>query len=1068
MRALRLALVLSVLGTATPTLPAAEGPSHERPYFMPESERQRIHRLVAAEPWAGEARSRIEEAARKGDGFRAAWLYALERDAAWLPAARRFLAEKYGERSWWVTRARAAFADPKFFTGGTKDGSTIYYDTDITALLAFDWAYPGLDPADRRAFAAGIRAWSDYKRRAMDAWVQTPNLVFKPTYTVALAGLATNDPELIEWGFHRTKPWGPRLGGVFEVLKEMLRDGGPWLEAPIYPIAHQDLQALATLAWARSLWDGQDWFAREVAPGASVKGLMDYYLDSAYPLERTGSGAGRIRIATYGDGATNAKGDLFLVDAGAEPGGLNAHAALAAAHRASGDPRYAAFLALVPGFTPDLMLGGRALGPGPAFPAAPSKVWPTYGLAMLRSDETPGYFRNPRALAAFLLGSRGYGHDHRDKLALIFHGANRLLYPDYNAIQYENAELGWTRSTPSHSTVMVDEREAGDAAITGLASDFSQEVKFVSFATEAVYEGVSESRSLFLTSGYLLDLFRLSSAVPHTYDYLLHAFGEARPAAPEALVPSDELTRRYWLVEGQRTVTTAGPFTVDFVQQGAPETAVRVRLAATPRTTAGIGRWGDELARRVRESGHGRLDAIGTLIARRTARETVFAVTHEPYAAGEAPRVAAVTRLAEADGAVLVRVDGAGFTDYAAVAPEDARTRTLGAGEMAIAFRGHAYVRVGADGRATARGALSSLRVPGATSLSLNGEPARTAVSGRILTFGTPATSTPSAPPDPESPLPVRVSPGVVRVFERDRRTVTLTVSNPLRQPVAGRITFDAVPGLSFEPRVPSFGPIAAGASGSVSVTVVADRPTEGRRTVPFRVTYGLAGDAPGIRTAARPLQVVVGTTLETVYRHPKPAQYRVLAPGYTSGLRMFDALVESLEDPDGEERLAGPLFTLSDGKADLLYAGTVAASVWPRVAPAQLTAAAGKNEPCRWQAVFLGDRVLFRMDRLHTQFERAFLTFPGAWRAPAGAARWRSVVTADGTRARPEGKVRMAAAELELPGSAWNVALVLEPAQEVTFDGPRLAFSVSARSDETWQVGFCRPGELDSFRRKR
>jgi hypothetical protein len=36
--------------------------------------------------------------------------------------------------------------------------------------------------------------------------------------------------------------------------------------------------------------------------GGSPKGLMDYYIDTAYPIER--ADAERIRIATYGDGST--------------------------------------------------------------------------------------------------------------------------------------------------------------------------------------------------------------------------------------------------------------------------------------------------------------------------------------------------------------------------------------------------------------------------------------------------------------------------------------------------------------------------------------------------------------------------------------------------------------------------------------------------------------------------------------------------------------------------------------------------------------------------------------------
>ena len=90
--------------------------------------------------------------------------------------------------------------------------------------------------------------WSRYKMRAMDRWTQTSNLVFKPTSTVALAGLSTDNSEL---GFRRTKPWGARLGGYDIVLDMMLKDEGP--EAPIYPIAHEVLPMIARLSYWRGL-----------------------------------------------------------------------------------------------------------------------------------------------------------------------------------------------------------------------------------------------------------------------------------------------------------------------------------------------------------------------------------------------------------------------------------------------------------------------------------------------------------------------------------------------------------------------------------------------------------------------------------------------------------------------------------------------------------------------------------------------------------------------------------------------------------------------------------------------
>ena len=58
---------------------------------------------------------------------------------------------------------------------------------------------------------------------------------------------------------------------------------------------------------------------------------MDYYIDSAYPIERTGYGPGQIRVANYGDGSTNAMGDLILANPAVTEGNIVMHESLIAA-----------------------------------------------------------------------------------------------------------------------------------------------------------------------------------------------------------------------------------------------------------------------------------------------------------------------------------------------------------------------------------------------------------------------------------------------------------------------------------------------------------------------------------------------------------------------------------------------------------------------------------------------------------------------------------------------------------------------------------------------------------------
>jgi hypothetical protein len=1086
---------LAALFLVTVHLPAQpkDAPSHDRPYFMPAAERDRIRGLIQKEAWARAEHDRLKAAADKNDGYAAAFLYALDGEAKYVPAATKWLLGKYGPEAYWVTTYKKHLADPNYFKGGQPGIPDVYYDLDVSGLLAYDWVYKGLADADRTRIEDGILTFARYKMRCMDRWTQTPNLVFKPTYLVAMTGLATRNRECLDWGFYRTKPWGSHIGGYYEVLNSMIKDGGPWNEAPIYPGAHTGLLITALMSRYRNLYDGQDWFRHKTPGGGSPRGLMDYYLDSAYPVERTGPGQGQVRVANYGDGSTNGAGDLFLVSPAGVPGNILLYEPLAAAYNVSGDSRYAAFLALLPDYKPDLW-ERRPLPAKTALPGAASKVWPDYGLAMLRSDESPGYWTSGKAIAVFQIMSQGYGHDHRDKFSISLHGAGRLFYPNYNAIQYENPTIGWTRNSVSHNTLVVDEQETRDATPTGIRHEFSPEVKFLATSASGVFEGVDQTRALLLTKEYLLDLFQASSKVPHTYDYLLHSFGKPRVVGANPFKPRAALVRRYWLVDNQQAMTTKEPWALDLVIKEEPGSrkgnygkewydhtaTVRVSMAGEPDTLVVHGTWGDELAKLTAARQPGAvLDRLTMLAARRSGvRDTVFAVVHEPYANAEKPQVTAVTTLDRTPSAVLVRVEGAGFTDYAAVAfgpQKQGDAYKLEGDKVSVLFRNYGHLRVSRDGAVTARGDWLHFRIPAAKGpLTVNGEKVMpTRQGGDFLVFGGPNRA--EAADElrqqlPERPFPVTISPAVVRVFDRDRRKMMFTIRNTLKEAISGHFQFTLPEGLKVEPEVPEFGPIGPGATAEVAATFVSSNPTARRHTVPYRVSYRPASAAKSIRTAAQALVVMVGPTLEHVYQHPKPAVYQVHAPKYTAKFDMFHGLCRYLADDTDTVRLDGsPLFTFTDGKTDLLFEGTKHAFTWPRETPANLTAHA--LDRCRWQALFFGDRILIRMDPGWTQFEKAHFTIPGQWVAPGGAPRWQRIVAVEGGKemdVQPGAKVKVAAAELAFPGAKWHLAFQFEPAQEVTFDGTKMTFQIGGLNNDNWQVGCCEPGKLDAWRGKK
>jgi hypothetical protein len=1062
---------------------ADDAPAHGRPFFMPAQERTRIRQLIATQEWAKADYARIQGAARKGDGFLAAFLYALDGDPAYVPIAQKWLLEKFGVESGTVKRARGALDNPEFFRAGVPSLNDVFYDVDFRPYVAFDWVYSGLEPAARQEIQEGIRVFMRFKMRSMDCWTQTPNLVFKPTAVVALAGLAIQDRDLIDWGFHR-KPES-RIGGYFPALNNMLKDGGPWHEAPIYAIAHTDLYCMGMVSSYRALYDGKDWWTAKAPNGGSPKGLMDYYIDTAYPIERTGHGAGQIRVATYGDGATNANNDLFLVN----PAGpaIDITNALIAAYSASGDPRLAPFVAMIPDYKPTL-IDRRPLPEKIEFPSVSSRIWPDFGLGILRAEESPAYWTSDAPVVDQLM-TKGYGHEHHDKFSITFHGAGRLLYPDYNAIQYENANIGWTRNTIAHNTLMIDEGDTRNAPPSDVRHAFTPEVKYLATSASGVFEKVDQTRALLLTREYLLDLFQASSPTPRTFDYLLHSFGTPRPAHPELFKPSNALDKRFWLVSDRQAMATDKPWALDFgikEQPGSrkgkfgPEwydhtAAVRVTMAAEPKTLVTFGISGIELGKAVKRT----FDPLGMLIVRRAGvRQTVFAATHEPYGNAAKPQITAVTMLAQSGSAVLVRVDAADFTDYAAVAfgpqpgtpehalaaPDDPKTR--------VAFKDWGYLRVRKDSTVVARGGWSGFSLPAAkAALTLNGQPARATMAGGYLVFGTlPATQVGQV--EPECPFPVTPNAPIARLAQEARRAMAFTVKNTLQQSITGALAFELPAGVTVEPAAPQFGPLGPGASAQVQTTFIAGKDAaQGKRLIPYRVSYRTEKAAEEICTAALPFHFVVNSVLEYVYRHPERNVFRVTAERYLAEMDMDNGLTRYLADDDETVRLKdSPLFTISDGKKPWLLEGCTNNSTWPEAVPPALTGAPSSYEGCRYRMDFRPDRITVRMDAGWTRFDPAYFTVPGQWISPQGAPSWARVIAvgADGkdVEAKPGTELKIAAAELAFPGARWHLAFAFSRPQPVTFHGTEMQFPIGSLNGDAWSVGFCKPGELDAWRK--
>ena len=97
----RVVIALLILTLTCGAISAAQpndAPANGRPFFMPDEERARIRQLIAAREWAKSDYARIQEAARKGDGFLAAFLYALDGDPVYAPITQNWLLAPTPER----------------------------------------------------------------------------------------------------------------------------------------------------------------------------------------------------------------------------------------------------------------------------------------------------------------------------------------------------------------------------------------------------------------------------------------------------------------------------------------------------------------------------------------------------------------------------------------------------------------------------------------------------------------------------------------------------------------------------------------------------------------------------------------------------------------------------------------------------------------------------------------------------------------------------------------------------------------------------------------------------------
>jgi hypothetical protein len=795
---------------------------------------------------------------------------------------------------------------------------------------AYDLTYATFTPEER----AQVERWLRTAARTIIAQEHvlstTPNLVFDEHWRVGMIGYCLGDPDLIEWALRDPGRHGPSKGGFYPVMASMIRDGHFWGEAPIYAL-HYDVHGMFALAEAALRYDGTDLYRYESPrSGASLKKLVDGYLRMTFPLERNGSGGGKLRLATFGDGSTGCLisgrlRDTFLDD--------SLLAVLEVAYKRYRDPGYAWILALDPdraayihdgrpAFSYVALTHGEPLPKQPQPPSAPCGLYESMGFAVIRSNESPGYW-TAGSLAAFLRLGTSVGHGHQDYFSLILHAKGRLLYPDLNVIQYEPRWLNWTAEGIGHSTLLID-NESPSPGKHATRYDFTPEIKF--FAVQGTaFERSTQERALLMTGDYLLDVFRAADtdSRQRTFDWVVHGLGRLYPGNPGAYRPSADLVPHYGWVDRERSRAVEATWQADWVQSRAgileregkapeTETGIRLTVLGEPSTRVYVGD-----GPLVDGPPHHRLEghpepSCPLVLVRRKAAAATYAAVHEPYS-GRSPAIRGVSLLQQSEQGIGIKVEADNFSDRLLLAFGSSRRTVLIHSPAGEAFRLAGYGFVRTSGQAVvARGKFERFRIRvgdrGDLSLIVNGKHEPAVVRDGFLVYGqagAPAEAAPVPAPDPRQAPEARSSlhtwflPEEVRLQAGGAmREVVMTLRAVGRGEASGVLRLVAPEGISVEPAMVELTPpLAEGATRTVTIRIKA---RTGLSSGLFEVRCEPGGDTPA---AVEVLPVSVGVVLKKDRRVPRLAQWLARAPGYTMKVDELSGVGTYLLDPEGHRR---------------------------------------------------------------------------------------------------------------------------------------------------------------------
>ena len=1037
-------------------------PVHPRPFLLPENEKKHITNLTENEAWAKQEWQNLQQKAKAGDGYSAAFLYALTNETEYLQTAKTWLLDftKKGAD----LGGRALKVNDDFFDQGMPWLGDVFYRTNTQYLEAYDFIYNGLSEAEKSIILTGINASADFRVKSMDAWWQTANLVFKPTSMVAIAGLVTQNPRYLDWGFFR-KP-NSSVGGYFSALETMLKDNGPWHEAPIYAVAHLPLyQSLKTSDFL-SRMTGQDWFNRKLDRGSSISGLMNYYINTTYPAELRSDENRDYRILTFGDGATGQRGDHYLINH--NPFQRNLSKELSLAYKLSKNPEYAALLKLSSEYSPNL-IDKPKLPEAPFLPKAPSSIWPDFGLAFLRSDNSRNYWKNPDAIAASLLFRQGYGHGHADALSLTLFAAGQLFYPDYNAVQYENPAIGWTTSSVAHNTVVVDGNNSLIPKNVTLKHEFNDKFRFVQAEADEPL-GLTKKRTLALTTSYLLDVFHLNSLTPRTYDYLLHSFGEIETKHPGGYVASKPFSTRYNNIKGFKTLNHNDSWELDFVID-----ADR-KLKNTTRIIEKFNRKKNSEAKLKQGFGLSNLDSFKTsklnlkmsghpntkiglgedqyglsflAVRRENVKHTSFISLHSPYIdqpVSNTPN--SLETIFESNQGMLLKVTTEKYIDLHAISHgqnkiylNDTKTNT------AIAFADYALIRVHKKSKQVeTHGELDAYVI----AANLIG-------AEKDIKYGQLTSESIEQIPQALS-LSITASPELIILKDFEESVFTLSLTNKTSDPISLKINLPENPLFQIPKSHYRVDQIPAHETEHLDIKLGRYIGTGSIDFLPIDITVKQSNEK-----YKHGVMVSPGPGLIRQYEQLEEPAYRIHTFDSSIDFSMRHGLINRIADDNSELLFESEsLFYLSDGKTVFSPKDKTISQSYTWADQNNASIISEINNLIRWHVFPIQNRFYVKLDPVYTQLEKAFFVFDKSNQEFD----WGNISFFNGNG--PASSVKTDNTEftgtvVELPFKNSNKSLCIKTTHSKSWinNNTQLSFSLTRDTKDQFRFGLCQKGSL-------